>query len=204
MITSWHASAANIMDLYARHAAASVVARGNSSFVERIWIDRFLTETSQRDVLDIGCGFGHPIAQHIVGAGYALTGVDTSPPLIAECRNILPEAKLILADMRRLDLGERFGGILAWDSFFHLTPDDQRAMFPVFRAHSAPGAALMFTSGPHFGEAIGTFEGEPLYHGSLSEAEYRALLEAHGFDVLAYSPNDQACGRHTIWLAKAR
>jgi hypothetical protein len=27
---------------------------------------------------------------------------------------------------------------------------------------------LMFTSGPAYGEAIGTYRGEPLYHGSLA------------------------------------
>ncbi len=55
-----------------------------------------------------------------------------------------------------------FDGIMAWDSFFHLRADDQRRMFPVFRQHAAPAAALMFTSGPAHGEAIGRFEGEPL------------------------------------------
>jgi hypothetical protein len=34
-----------------------------------------------------------------------------------------------------LSLQRSFDGILAWDSFFHLNHDDQRRMFPVFRAH---------------------------------------------------------------------
>jgi hypothetical protein len=34
----------------------------------------------------------------------------------------------------------------------------------VFRRHAAPKAALMFTSGPAAGEAIGAYRGEPLYH----------------------------------------
>ena len=58
-------------------------------------------------------------------------------------------------------------------------------MFPVFRAHAAPRAVLMFTSGPAHGEAMGTFEGEPLYHASLDSAEYRALLDENGFAVVA-------------------
>jgi len=40
-------------------------------------------------------------------------------------------------------------------------------MFPIFRKHSAPNAALLFTSGSIEGEAIGEYHGEPLYHGSL-------------------------------------
>ena len=104
--------------------------------------------------------------------------------------------------MRVLQLPERFGGIVAWDSFFHLTPDDQRLMFPVFRQHAAAGCALLFTSGTSLGEAIGEFEGEPLYHGSLDEAEYRQLLETHGFEVIQHIVEDPECGGHTVWLAR--
>jgi hypothetical protein len=104
--------------------------------------------------------------------------------------------------MRRLALGRRFDGLLAWNSFFHLTREDQRAMFPVFAAHASPGAALMFTSGPSDGEAIGSFEGEPLYHASLAPEEYRALLAGHGFAVVAHVAEDAGCGGLTIWLAR--
>lgn len=122
----------------------------------------------------------------------------------AQAQRSLPAGRWIVADMRVLDLGTTFGGILAWDSFFHLTPDDQRKMFAVFRRHAAPRAALMFTSGPVFGEAVGTFEGEPLYHASLAPEEYRALLDEHGFDVLAHVAEDPTCGKHTVWLAQGR
>lgn len=64
--------------------------------------------------------------------------------------------------MRRLELVETFDGILAWDSYFHLTPDNQRAMFAAFKAHAHMGTALMFTSGPHYGETIGSYQGEDL------------------------------------------
>ena len=43
-------------------------------------------------------------------------------------------------------------------------------MFPIFRDHAAAGCALMFTSGPSAGEAIGSYQGEPLYHASLDTA----------------------------------
>ena len=104
--------------------------------------------------------------------------------------------------MRGLSLERRFDGLIAWDSFFHLCPDDQRGMFAVFAAHAAPGAALMFTSGPADGIAIGTFEGEPLYHASLDAGEYRALLGENGFDVVAHAVEDPSCGGHTVWLAR--
>jgi len=122
-------------------------------------------------VLDLGCGGGAPVASNLVTQGMRVTGVDSSPSLIALCRERLPDAEWIVADMRGLKLEDRFDGILAWDSFFHLKPDDQRAMFVVFAAHAEPGAILMFNSGPAFGEAVGSYNGDQLYHASLDPAE---------------------------------
>jgi hypothetical protein len=133
-----------------------------------------------------------------------VTGIDSSPPLIEMCRARFPEQEWLVADMRTLALERRFEGLLAWDSFFHLSPEDQRGMFSVFAKHGAPGAVLMFTSGPRHGEAIGDFEGEPLYHGSLDEGEYRDRLEICGFEVVEYVAEDPRCGEHTIWLTRMR
>jgi len=47
-------------------------------------------------------------------------------------------------------------------------------------------------------------DGDPLYHGSLDPAEYRALLEAAGFEVVAHVAADPTCGHRTIWLARQR
>jgi hypothetical protein len=94
--------------------------------------------------------------------------------------------------------------VLAWHSFFHLPHDDQRAMFGVFARHARPGAPLMFTSGPAAGEALGTFEGETLYHASLAPDEYRALLDRAGFAVLDHIAEDPATNGDTIWLARRR
>jgi hypothetical protein len=85
-----------------------------------------------------------------------------------------------------------------------LRADDQERLFPVFRRHAAPNAALMFTSGPRRGEAMGSYQGEPLYHASLDPAEYRALLEQHGFEVVSHVSEDARCGGRTIWLARLR
>jgi hypothetical protein len=104
--------------------------------------------------------------------------------------------------MRTLDLEQRFAGLLAWNSLFHLSHDDQRAMFPLFAKHAAPGAALMFTSGTEHGEAIGSLDGAPLYHASLTPNEYRKLLTSNGFSVTNYRAKDPGCGGHTVWLAQ--
>ena len=154
------------------------------------------------DVLDLGCGSGEPIARYLVGKGCRVTGVDSAPEMIDLFANRFPGQSWQVADMRTLSLTQTFDGMLAWDSFFHLCPEDQRRMFPLFARHAAPGAPLMFTSGPAHGEALGTLEGEPLYHASLSGAEYRALLSGNGFSVIAHVADDPGCERHTVWLSQ--
>jgi hypothetical protein len=121
--------------------------------------------------------------------------------MIGLCRARFPDSEWLVADMRELELGRRFDGVLAWDSFFHLGIADQREMFPRFAAHARRGAALMFTSGPAEGEAIGSWCDEPLYHASLGPAEYEHLLVTNGFAVRAYVAKDPQCGDHTVWLA---
>jgi SAM-dependent methyltransferase len=197
-------AAERVVDVYRRHAGAWAAAR-STKLMERAWLERFAAMLGPgATVLDIGCGSGKPIASYLAGSGYRVTGIDSSPELIALFRANLPGEAAEVADMRSLSLERRFGGLIAWDSFFHLTPDEQRLMFPVFRDHAAPDAPLLFTSGPAFGEATGTLEGEPLYHASLSPGEYRRLLDRTGFDVVAHAAEDPGCGGHTVWLARRR
>ena len=190
-----------IRDLYQRHAHAWDMDRSRS-LMEKSWLDKFLFLLPLHPrILDLGCGSAEPMAQYLIQQGCDITGVDSSPALIELCKKRFPHHRWMVADMRYLALSDCFDGILAWDSFFHLTPEDQRDMFPVFRQHTGPGAALMFTSGPSHGTAIGSYRGEPLYHGSLDESEYCSLLSDNNFDVVAHVSEDPTCGYHTIWLA---
>jgi cyclopropane fatty-acyl-phospholipid synthase-like methyltransferase len=192
-----------IPGLYERHAEAWDRTRAANLTFEREWIDRFTALLpSGGSVIDVGCGSGQPIGCYLVECGFDVIGVDSSPTLISKCRIRFPKAEWIAADMRTLSINRVFDGLSAWNSFFHLSHQDQRAMFTVFREHAAMGAPLLFTTGTEHGEATDSYEGEPLYHASLSSDEYRTLLEAHGFKVLAHVPEDPSCGYHTVWLAQ--
>jgi SAM-dependent methyltransferase len=193
-----------IIDLYQRNAENYLTDRRSVGWDESAWLDRFIGLLPQdATILDLGCGCGEPIARYFIDRNFAVEGVDASPTLISVCREYFPKQHWHVADMRHLGLGRTFGGILAWDSFFHLAHDDQRRMFPIFKLHAARGAALMFTSGTSYGVAIGSYHGEPLYHASLAPEEYRTLLDANGFRVEAHVIEDPNCGHHTVWLARA-
>jgi SAM-dependent methyltransferase len=194
----------DIIGLYERHARQWDADRSRTGVsLEKPWLDRLIALLPKAgSILDIGCGAAEPIAAYLIAHGYGVTGVDSSPTLISLCRSRFPGNIWLVADMRTLALRKSFQGLIAWDSFFHLDYEDQRRMFPIFRDHAAPGAPLLLTSGPVYGEAIGSYQGEPLYHASLDTAEYRSLLDANGFEIVQHVAEDPACGGHTVWLAR--
>jgi len=193
-----------IIDLYSRRAREFDADRTRTLF-ERPWLDAFLDHVPPAGtVLDLGCGSGEPIARCLVEQGRRVTGVDAAPGLIALCRGRFPDHDWLVADMRGLDLGRTFDGLIAWHSLIHLPPQDQPGLFEVFARHLRPGGVLMFTSGAEHGEHVGEWRGEPLYHGSLSLAEYRSALDAAGFDPLRQTTGDPDCGGATVWLARRR
>jgi SAM-dependent methyltransferase len=119
----------DLIGLYERHARE--FDRDRSRLLqEKAWLDGFLAcVRPSGTVLDLGCGMGEPIARYIIDAGFRVVGVDSSPSLIDLGRRRFPDSEWLVADMRDLALGRRFDGILAWDSFFHLRVEEQRAMF---------------------------------------------------------------------------
>jgi SAM-dependent methyltransferase len=189
-----------IIGHYERHAAAWDEDRARAAWNDKPWHDRFIAMLPKSaSVLDLGCGSGNPVARNMAAHGLKITGVDSSPT----CRDRLPGHIWIVGDMRALSLKQSFQGILAWDSFFHLKPADQRKMFEVFREHAAPFAVLMFNAGPSHGEAIGSYRGDPLYHASLDPAEYARLLDGIGFKIVAHVVEDRRAGGRTVWLAQS-
>ena len=192
----------NIIQLYQKYAREWVALRGEWLF-EKVWLDRMLALLpDQANVLDLGCGSGKPLATYLIEQGCAITGVDSSELMLQMSRANFPEQAWLQVDMRQFNLEQKFDAILAWDSFFHLTPDDQRQMFMQFARHAKLGTVLMFSSGPAYGEAIGELFGEPLYHASLAPEEYRHLLAQYGFEVLNMVAEDPECTGHTVWLAR--
>jgi len=190
-----------IAGLYEENAEAWDRQRGRDLH-EKAWLDRFVARLpAGGSILDLGCGMGEPVTRYLIERGFAVTGVDSAPSLIAMCKARFPAHEWIAADMRMLDLRRRFDGLIAWHSLFHLTPNDQRPMFARFAAHVKHGGPLMFTSGPGEGEAIGAWQNEPLYHGSLAPEEYRVRLAENGFARIRHKARDPDCGSATIWLA---
>lgn len=170
---------------------------------ERVWLDRWLARVADGgSLLDLGCGAGDPIAAYLLERGYRVTGVDFSEPMLAIARRCLPAARWIQGDMRELALGEQFNGILGWNSFFHLTQVEQRALIPRLADHLLPGGSLMLTVGPVAGEVTGHVGDDLVYHASLAPAEYRHILCQCGLQLDAFVAEDPTCDEQTVLLAR--
>lgn len=179
--------------------------RSQSQFTEIKYLSQIASQIPKKgDVLDLGCGSGRPIGKYFIEEGHQVTGIDIAPAMIEKAASLFPQHQWAIADMRTLNLNKKFHGIVAWDSFFHLTVSEQKRMFPIFRQHLFQNGLLLFTSGPKHGEAIGDMNGQPLFHASLAPNEYRALFLENGFQEIGFFPEDPTCGGHTVWIAQLK
>ena len=169
---------------------------------ERTWLDKFIRLLpAGGPVLDVGCGAGEPISRYLADQGLTVTGVDSSQAMIEICRQRLPDQSWIVMDMRELALAKKFDGIIAWDSFFHLNPDEQRNCLRSFVRHLRTGGTLLLTVGHKAGEVLGVVEGETVYHSSLSPQEYKQILSSAGLKNVEVVVKDKCCDR-TVLLAR--
>ncbi|MEM6306150.1 MAG: class I SAM-dependent methyltransferase [Pseudomonadota bacterium] len=191
----------DVQGVYDRQAAAYDRARGTALFEAR-WLARFAACLwPGARVLDVGCGTGAPIARWFTAEGFAVTGVDFSAPMLEIARRRAPGGDWRQADMRALDLGETFDGVIGWNSFFHLTEAEQRACIPRLAAHLVPGGALMLTVGHVAGQTTGTVGGEEVFHASLSPADYAVALEKAGLRMTGFLAQDAETQGHTVLMA---
>lgn len=189
-------------EIYERNARDWDRRRSRALF-EKPWLDRFLQSmNSGCSVLDAGCGAGEPIARYLIERGLVVTGVDSSPQMIEISKSRFPEHCWEVTDLRKLALNKRFDGIIAWDSFFHLNPDEQRDVLQLFLSHLEPGGVLLLTVGPEPGEVLGMVEGEEVYHSSLAPEEYKEILYKGGLNNVEVTLNDKHCGGHSVLFAK--
>ncbi len=187
--------------IYDKHAEAWGLHRPRV-FSEKSWLDRFISAIpAKSSILDVGCGTGDPIAAYLIACGFFVTGVDGSIAMLEIARSRFPDTDWIKMDMRELALKMKFHGIVGWDSFFHLDPDEQRSTLRLFCEHLYQGGALLLTIGHEAGEVLGTVEGDRVYHASLDPEEYRQILYSAGFGNIKITRQDEDCDAHSILLA---
>ena len=188
--------------VYERQATEYDKRRSKALFEAR-WLARFTASLKPGDhVLDLGCGTGDPIARWFMAEGFDVTGVDFSEAMLSIARDRWPDGDWRHADMRDFELDQQFDGIIAWNSFFHLTAEEQKACITRMARHLRSGGMLMLTVGPRAGEDSGAVGAERVYHASLSPAAYALCLEENGLLMTGFLAEDPETQSHTILMAR--
>ncbi|MHB0998038.1 MAG: class I SAM-dependent DNA methyltransferase [Armatimonadota bacterium] len=96
------------------------------------------------NILEIGCGIGRVITS-LGNLGHSCTGIDASQQMVDYARIQNPELKLIKADMRSFDIGEKFDVVICVGSTFtyNLSNADLHSTLSNFRKHCYDGGLLI-------------------------------------------------------------
>ncbi len=91
--------------------------------LDRELLDRFAAATAGRgEVCDMGCGPGH-IARHLREAGASVFGLDLSPRMLEQARELNPGMQFRPGNMLALDLPDNsLAGITAFYAIVNLPP----------------------------------------------------------------------------------
>lgn len=131
-------------------------------------------------ILDIGCGTGRPIARALADAGFALSGVDASPSLLAAFRHNLPGAEATCEAVQTSRFFDRrFDAAIAIGLIFLLDEADQHALFHRVRGALHPGGRFLFSAPRQACTWSDNLTGR--VSRSLGEAAYRRALAAARF-----------------------
>ncbi len=95
-------------------------------------------------LLDIGCGGGKNVLN--LKREFQVTGLDLSPAMIAQAKELNPNCTFVEGDMRTCRLDRKFDAVLMDDAISHMTcRADFEAAFRTAHAHLNPGGVLIAT-----------------------------------------------------------
>lgn len=110
-------------------------------------VTALIRQYSERQVttlLNIGCGGGKNILN--LKREFNVTGLDLSPTMLAQAKELNPECLFIQGDMRSFKLNNTFDAVLMDDAIAHMNNRaDFAAAFRTAYAHLNPGGVLVVT-----------------------------------------------------------
>jgi SAM-dependent methyltransferase len=152
-------------------------------------------------IVDVGCGSGVPIAEALIGAGFAVSGIDASPRLAAAFRARFPDAPVACEAAQVSAFFDRtFDAAVCVGLIFLLSEADQAALIGRVAQALKPGGRFLFTAPLQACEWPDNLTGR--LSRALGQAAYAALLDAHGLSLVA-SHSDEG-GNHYYEAIKPR
>lgn len=136
-------------------------------------------------VLDLGCGTGRPIGEHMSSLGFALTGVDQSPRMLELARARLPDAEWVECAIEQHVPAGEYHAVIAWDSLFHIPREHHLTIFRRVRSVLPDGGRFLLTVGGSAHRAFtDTMLGQEFFYDSHAPETVVTLLADAGFAVI--------------------
>jgi len=116
-------------------------------------LHRFAAEvTGQGEVCDMGCGPGQ-VARYLRDAGAKVFGLDLSPRMVEQARELNPDISFLQGDMTSLDLPDgSLAGIAAFYAIVNIPQESLPAVFGEMQRVLQPGGLLLIAF--HSGDEI--------------------------------------------------
>jgi trans-aconitate methyltransferase len=151
-----------------------------------------LAAQANENILDIGCGTGHLTAK-IAAIGAKITGIDRSPEMIRQAREVYPHFRFEVADATNIATDQRFDAVFS-NATLHWIKEPGRVVREVARLLKPDGRFVAeFGGHGNIAKLVGAAERawlklqlpspvpNPWYYPSIPE--YAAVLEEHGLMV---------------------
>lgn len=153
---------------------------------EREYLDTLLSAAPLgTTILDLGCGTGRPMAEHIVAQGRRVLGVDQARALLEIARDHLPTERWVLSTMQAFEPDEPCHGALLWDSLFHVPRHEHEPILRKVVDALPSGARLMLTVGGSAHPAFtDTMFGQTFSYDSNTPEESEQILARLGCRIV--------------------
>jgi SAM-dependent methyltransferase len=165
---------------------------------EREYLDMLLAGLPPRSVvLDLGCGTGRPLAEHVLSKGHRVIGIDQAEKLLARARATFPQEQWISSPIETYGFEHRYSSAIIWDSLFHIERVQHAPILSRVVAGLPAAGRLMLTVGgsqhPPFTDVM--FGHEFFYDSNSPEETERILHELGCRIVLGEFMNQPTGGR---------
>lgn len=153
-------------------------------------------------ILDLACGTGQ-LADRLAERGFRVTGLDSSPAMLALARARTSDVEFVLADARSFELPDTFDAVVSvFDSLNHImTSDELRDVFARVRAVLVPGGRFVFdlnTEEAVAAEWRDAFVGDD--HVAVVRSSYDRETRTVHFEAVLFRPSGECWDRTDVAL----
>ena len=147
----------------------------------------FVGNLRGKTILDIGCGPGRD-TKFFFKNGFEVIGIDLTPKFIKIASKLVPNAKFIIMDMRKLEFPENyFDGIWVCASFLHIPKEEAKNTLFGFKRVLKPKGLMYLTVKEGTGEKLvlkNKYKKNPKFFSFYTKNKLKKIIESSGFKIM--------------------